>query len=324
MNGAVKIVSLGLLACLSAAPAMAGVLIGAHVVFGKEGRDRNDKAELKALEAAIGRKLGIDNDHEDWAAFPDVARVQWDARNGRKSMLSWRIVFDRENTGAGCATADAIVAGTYDAQLKRQALATRALGREILVRFNYEMANNEENTCFTGFRVRSNPGVAGPKYVAAWKHVVDIFRANGATNAQWVWAPGHRTYTRPFWHAFYPGDAYVDWIGVDYYNKEDVVKDFADDPGIQVFARLASMGKQMIIAETGSVSDPKLNPDPQTRWLTTALQFVKAHPAIKAFVWWDTPGRYAKRNPGYGGSGYILQGPGLAAFKAMANDPAFR
>jgi hypothetical protein len=302
---------------------MAGVLLGAHLTKGKS-IGVKDAAQFEAVEAAIGHKLGIDNDHEDWAEFPNTARVRWDAQNGRLSMLSWRIVFDRGNTAAGCATADAIVAGTYDAQLKRQALATRALGRKILVRFNYEMTDNEENTCFTGFPVRSNTSVSGPKYVAAWKHVVDIFRANGATNAKWVWAPGHRTYTKPFWHAFYPGDAYVDWIGVDYYNKEDVVKDFGDDQGIRVFAGLASLGKPLIVAETAAINDPRMNPDPQTRWLATALQFVRAHPAIKAFVWWDTPGRYAKWHPGYGGSGYVLKGPGLAAFKAMADDPAFR
>jgi beta-mannanase len=312
---------LAFLTLVASAPATAGAMMGAHIGSGK---DPNSKADFAALETVLGRKLAIDNDHEDWANFPNAERVRWDAENGRMSMLSWRIVFDRGHTEKGCATADAIMAGTYDAQLRRQALAAKALGRPVLVRFNYEMTNNEENTCFTGFDVKSNLAVAGSKYVAVWRRVVDTFRAAGATNVKWVWAPGHRTFNQPFWRQFYPGDAYVDWIGVDYYNKTDTLQTFGDDPGMRAFVALASMGKPLMIAETGSVNDPHLNPDPQTVWLRTARDFVKAHPAIKAFVWWGAPGRYVKQNPGYGGSGYVLQGSGLAAFKAMADDPYFK
>ncbi len=300
----------------------AGAMLGAHV--GTES-DPTSKADFGALESSIGRKLAIDNDHEDWLVFPNVERVRWDVRNGRLSMLSWRILFSQRDLKAGCATADAILAGTYDAQLAKQAAATKALATPILVRFNYEMTSNEENTCFTGFPVKQNPAEAGRKYIAVWKHVVDAFRAAGATNVKWVWAPGHKAYAKGLWRQFYPGAAYVDWVAVDYYNKLPTPLSFADDAGVQAFyAQTASLGKPLMVAETGAVNDPKLNPDPQTLWLTTARAFLKAHPAIKAFLWWDTPGRYAKANPGYGGSGYVLQGPGLAAFKAIADDPYFR
>ncbi len=198
------------------AAAGAGVLLGAHV--GSEGAP-NSQAQFEAFEAALGRKLAIDNDMEDWGVFPDTARVRWDQRNGRLSMLSWRIIFHRSNPAGGCATADSIAAGAWDAQLDRQAAAVKALGGRILVRFNYEMTNNEENTCFTGFAVRQNPGPAGAKFIAAWRHVVDRFRAAGATNAQWVWAPGHKAYKKGVWRTFYPGSDYVDWLGVDVYNK---------------------------------------------------------------------------------------------------------
>ena len=222
---------MGAMAVFAAGPALAGVMLGAHI---DSKSDPNARADFAALEAAIGRKLAIDNDHEDWEVFPDVDRIRWDAQNGRMSMLSWRIAFAR---GSGCATADAINAGTFDAQLRRQAAAIRSVGRRVLVRFNYEMTSNKENTCFTGFTVKQNYPLAASKYVAAWKHVVDLFRSAGATNVQWVWAPGHRAYAQRIWKQFYPGDGYVDWIGVDYYNKSDSPMAFADDPGIQAFYR---------------------------------------------------------------------------------------
>ncbi|HLY06399.1 MAG TPA: glycosyl hydrolase [Rhizomicrobium sp.] len=316
-------------AALAASGAFAGsggvsanVMLGAHI--GPEDNPYR-QADFLALEHAIGRKLAIDNDHEDWAAMPDTARIRWDIAQHRLPMISWRVIFERRAPERGCATADDIVAGKYDAQLDRQARAVKALGMPILIRFNYEMTNNEENTCFTGFRVKRDPVPAGAKYIAAWKHVVDRFRAAGATNAKWVWAPGHKAYLKGLWQMFYPGSAYVDWIGVDDYNKSDTPQSFAAEPGMNAFYSATSgMGKPLMISETGANADPAQHPDPQTVWLTTARTFLKDHPAIKAFVWWDQKGRPRRLGPDYTGDGYTLEGPGLAAFKAMASDPYFQ
>ena len=313
---------IGIAAFATAGDASAGVMLGAHV--GPE-PNPDKQAEFAALEKAVGQKLAIDNDHEDWAVMPDMARIRWDIAEHRLPMISWRIVFQRNALERGCATADSILAGTYDQQLDRQARAVKALGSTVLIRFNYEMTNNEENTCFTGFRVKQDLAAASTKYVAVWKRVVDRFRAAGATNAKWVWAPGHKAYEKGIWQMFYPGSAYVDWIGVDDYNKSSVPASFATDPGINAFYSATSgMGKPLMVAETGAINDPKQHPDPQTLWLLTARPFLKSHPAIKAFVWWNQKGRYKRENPDYGGTGYALQGPGLDAFKAMANDPYFK
>jgi len=68
-------------------------------------------------------------------------------------------------------------------------------------------------------------GVNGNKsgeFVAAWRHVHDVFTAVGATNATWVWCPNVNWYGS--FENFkgvsgqYPGDAYVDWTGLDGYN----------------------------------------------------------------------------------------------------------
>lgn len=312
----------GLLSAVAVSPVQSGVLLGAHA--GAYG-DRDNRTPLVALEQEIGRKLAIDNDHEDWMEFPNLARIRWNDQNGRLSMLSWRINFNRERPGQGCATADAISSGVYDAQLKRQATALKSVGHRVLVRFNYEMTNSQEKDCFTGFPVKSDLAMAGTKYVRAWKHVVDAFRAAGATNVEWVWAPGQPAYRDGSWRAFFPGSAYVDWMAVDDYNRVDAPRSFASDPGMAAFyAAAAPMGKPMMISETGAVNDPGLHPDPQTVWLTTARQFLKSHPAIKAFLWWNEGGKYAKDHPGYGGSGYVLQGAGLAAFRDLASDPYFR
>ncbi len=315
-------VALSMGATIAVCKGSAGVMLGAHV--GRQ-YDPTWQADFEALERAIGRKLAIDNDQEDWAVMPNTSRINWDIRNRRMPMISWTVSNHKSDPAAGCATADAILTGSYDRQFEKQAAAVKAFGAPILVRFNYEMTGNEAAGCFTGFEVRENPSLAGSKYVSVWKHVVDKFRAAGASNAKWVWAPGHKAYETGEWRLFYPGNAYVDWVAVDDYNKSDTARSFAADPGINAFYRTASgMGKPLMIAETGAVSDPTQNPDPQTLWLTTARIYLKTHPAIKAFVWWNNPGKLSREDPEYGGSGYVLQGPGLAAFRAMANDPYFQ
>ncbi len=306
---------------LGAGAATAGVMLGAHVGYESS---KTSQADFVALESKIGRKLAIDSDYEDWEAFPDISRVDWDVRNGRQSLLSWRVVF-QGGKPIRCATAVAITAGTYDTQLARQAAAIKALRVPVLVRFNYEMTDNAENTCFTGFPVRQNLPLAGARYIAAWKHIVDAFRNAGASNAKWVFAPSADAYEKGHWTLFYPGATYVDWMAADQYNKTDVPASFATDTGVIAFYDAAApLGKPLMISETGANNDPKLNPDAQTLWLTTLRTFYKTHPSLAAFVYWDNPGGFLQTHPNYGGSGYVLQGAGLAAFQAIASDPYFK
>ena len=308
----------GLWALLAGASGCAGVMVGAHL--GYEG-DPHWQSNILALETAIGRKLAIDSDYEDWGGFPNVARAQWDIQNGRVPMLSWRIYY-RLGTDSACATASNIVAGRYDQQLARQAAQIKSLVAPVLIRFNYEMTNNAENTCFTGFPIDRNLALAGQKYIVAWRHIVDVFRRNGVTNARWVWAPGGNAYEKHDWRLFFPGVDFVDWIGLDKYNKSDTQASFADDPSIKAFyEQTSTLGKPLMIAETGAVNDPAKHPDPQSVWLATARLFLKDHPAIAAFVYFNAPGEYDNLHPGYGGSGYVLQGPGLAWFKFLADYP---
>jgi hypothetical protein len=309
--------------CVYVQPAAAGhVLLGAHVGHRSS---KTSRAQFAALESAIGGKLAIDSIYNDWAEFPYSARVTWDKQSGRRTMISWRVVFQSGGPPLQCATAADIVAGVYDTQLARQATAIKALGAEVLIRFNYEMTDNQENTCFTGFPVNQNPPLAGARFVAAWKHVVSLFRATGATNAQWVFAPSGGAYKSGYWRYFYPGAAYVDWMAADQYNKTDAPRSFATDPDVLAFyAAAAPLGRPLMISETGANNDPSLDPDAQTRWLTTLQVFFKSRPALSAFVYWDDPGIYIQQHRNYGGTGYVLSGPGLAAFKAIANDPYFQ
>jgi hypothetical protein len=106
-----------------------------------------------------------------------------------------------------------IAAGAFDGYLRQFAEEARTWGHPFFLRFNWEMNGN---WFLWSEGVNGNPRGS---YVAAWRHVHDIFTAVGATNADWLWCPYADPSRRlPPMSRFYPGDAYVDWTCLDGYN----------------------------------------------------------------------------------------------------------
>ena len=106
-----------------------------------------------------------------------------------------------------------VLSGRYDSYIREFAEAARNWGHSFFLRYDWEMNGNwfPWNEAVN----ENNPG----EYVAAWRHVHDIFTAVGATNATWVWCPyaeddRHFTNLAPL----YPGDEYVDWTCMDGFN----------------------------------------------------------------------------------------------------------
>jgi hypothetical protein len=108
-----------------------------------------------------------------------------------------------------------LISGRYDSYIAQFAAEARDWGHPFFLRFDWEMNGN----WFPWYE-----GVNGNRprqFVAAWRHVHEIFTAVGATNATWVWCPYADTEKRlPKQHLnrLYPGNAYVDWTCLDGYN----------------------------------------------------------------------------------------------------------
>ncbi|MGH6864573.1 MAG: hypothetical protein ACRECN_10005, partial [Methylocella sp.] len=211
--------ALVLAVCASAAapPAHAGPpLLGAYVPGG-----------VAPLEARLGRKLDIDNHFAKffWTSLGDEAA---DIAAGRTPMLSWSA-----GTGSGgCVLLADVTAGQYDPPLRAQAATIRALGGTVWLRLFYEMTDSPAEAC-------ANPTRSGPIFIAAWQHVVSLFRAAGAANAKWAWAPGEPAYAKNIELNYWPGGSFVDVVGEDHYWKTA-----ADWPAVwSVCAVAQSLGK---------------------------------------------------------------------------------
>jgi beta-mannanase len=136
------------------------------------------------------------------------------------------------------------------------------------------------------------PGVNGNTsalFIAAWQHVVSIFRASGATNVRWVWSPNVDCQGKCPFQAFYPGDSWVDWVALDGYNYasvDNVPWESFDTVFASSYAELAALTKKpMMVAETSSTETG----GDKAAWITTALTqtLPDQMPLVRALVWFN-------------------------------------
>jgi mannan endo-1,4-beta-mannosidase len=102
-----------------------------------------------------------------------------------------------------------IVAGGSDAYLRSYADAVVAFGHPVILSFGHEM----NGTWYSWGDGHTPPAT----FVAAWRHIVRVFRAAGATNATWLWTVNSIEGAASSLSQWWPGAAWVDWAGIDGY-----------------------------------------------------------------------------------------------------------
>lgn len=177
---------------------------------------------------------------------------------------------------------DDIAAGVHDPRLQAWATSIKTWGKPIWLRFAHEMNGNWYPW---GEAVDGNsPG----DYVAAFRHVVDVFDAVGATNVTWVWNPNVVYPDSTALAGLYPGDAYVDWVGIDGYNfGTSQAWSTWQSPAAVFGATLGEVraitAKPIVIAETGSAEAG----GSKAKWIGELFALLKANTDVKAFLWFN-------------------------------------
>jgi mannan endo-1,4-beta-mannosidase len=171
----------------------------------------------------------------------------WDERfQAIFAQQAWRhgtiVLVQMEPFGAGLAS---IAAGGSDHYLRAYADAVRDFGHPVIVSFGHEV---------NGPWYPWGTDTPAPVYVAAWRHLVTVFRQQGAGNVTWLWAVNIGLL--PALNARYPGRGYVNWIGVTgYYASADSTFSNVLARTIAYMRRLAP-GKPVLIDETGIATGP--------------------------------------------------------------------
>jgi hypothetical protein len=140
--------------------------------------------------------------------------------------------------------------GGYSGYLRSFAAAVRRFGHPVIISFGHEM----NGTWYPwGFG-----HVPPATFAAAWRDVVTEFRAEGADNVTWLWVIHHTRNVR-FIRAYWPGDRYVNWVGLDGYFM------FPHDSFASIFGAAARSvrrvtSKPIMIAETSVGPGARLVP----------------------------------------------------------------
>jgi len=97
-----------------------------------------------------------------------------------------------------------IIDGTYDDNLQKIGTWIKNTNRPVYLRIGYE---------FDGPHNHYNPG----PYIRAYRYIVEKFSAMGVRNVSYVWH-SYAHYTKRPVMDWYPGDEYVDWVAISYFN----------------------------------------------------------------------------------------------------------
>jgi hypothetical protein len=257
-----------------------------------------EKSAVETLERDLGRPLDIDHNFYPWDKEFPTETESWDLKSGRIPMISWN--------GKGVATAD-IAAGHYDALITDRAIRVKRLGQPIFIRWFWEMDGKKKAE-----------SVGSPaNYIAAWRHIVAMFKHQGATNVSWVWCPNASAFTDGAAQAYYPGDDDVDWTCADGYNwapgrPTDNWRSFAEIFG-GFYDWAVKQKKPIMVGEFGV---QERSPNDKAQWVNQTREAIKKDfPLIKAVVYFNANKDFDWR--------MNTSDSAYQAFKEMANDPWF-
>jgi beta-mannanase len=226
-------------------------------------------APIDAFAKAIGKKPTIVETYESFTDSFDASGVRKIYQYGSLPLISW------EPTTVPMAK---IASGGQDTYIETFAKAVRTLNLPVAITIAHEM---------NGFWYPWGPRKTKPAdFVAAWRHVHELFAAAGATNVIWVWTPN---VINPVPHVrlapLYPGDAYVDWIGIDGYYTHKGQHTFTTLFGPTTTAVRKFTRKPILIVETGAEPGSARPSE-----ITDLFHGVARSSGFIGFVWFDNHG----------------------------------
>jgi hyaluronan synthase len=190
-----------------------------------------------------------------------------------------------------------IAAGHYDGWLTSYAKSVAAFGRPVLLGFAPEM----NGTWYTWGYTHVSPA----DYIAAWRHVVTLFRAAGANNVTWIWTVNvvmaHWNMSAPA--MWWPGAAWVGMVGIDGYYY-GATQNFSNMFG-PVLADVRKLTNKPVLVSESSVAPAAGQPSK----ITDLFKGASAN-KLFAVVWFDLQGNQ---------NWQLTQPASISAFRAAVN-----
>lgn len=262
------------------------------------GAPYQEEASRRAFELA-GETPAIVMWYQEWADQPPFPAREAASlvERGIVPMVTWE-AWDPPGEDPDLAPADVreeadqpdfrleeVVDGEFDPYLRDYARQVREYGGPVMIRLFHEM--NGFWFPWGGTVNQNDP----EDVVDAWRHVVDVFDDEGATNVTWVWNPNAEsvpdvTENQP--DAYWPGDAYVDWVGLSGFNFGTTSEVSEWRAFTEIFTDpledVSAYDAPIVIAEFAA---PETGGD-KSEWITSAFEAIhERFPDVDAAVWFD-------------------------------------
>jgi mannan endo-1,4-beta-mannosidase len=197
-------------------------------------------AGVEEFAQAIGRQPNLVAYYSSWLEPFQVSFASSATKHGATTLVQ----IDTGNLSLA-----SVAKGQYDSYLKSFASEVKTFGAPVILSFDHEMNGNWYSW---GYR-HSSPR----EFISAWRHVVTIFREQGARNVTWMWTINifnssnllshHVAAPGPWW----PGGSYVNWVGLDgYYVTPSDSFDSLFGPAIAAVRGITP--DPILVAETGA------------------------------------------------------------------------
>lgn len=247
-----------------------GCAIGAYV---------NGMENLTGFQAMAGRKLAVVLFYVHWQEPFPTQEVDAVHANGSVPLLTWEPWITHE-----LGTLEAIASGSYESYVRQFMQAAKDWGKPLFLRFAHEMNGN----WYPWDGAHNGEAAAAERYKQAWRYIYNVRQTLEADNVKLVWCPNNRDIPDASWNRaaqYYPGDDYVDWIGMDGYNWGHGSWEAFGVVFSDIYAGLTGLTqKPLMLGEFACAQDG----GDKGAWITDALSKIKSdHPRIKAFCWFN-------------------------------------
>jgi Glycosyl hydrolase family 26 len=210
-----------------------------------------------------GRQPNLVGYYSGWREPFQTSFAKTVSRHGAATIVQWDPTL---------ASVFKIAAGGYDSYLRSFADSVREFGQPVVIGFGHEM-----NAYWYSWGYRHLPPST---FVAAWRHIVTLFRAQHADNVTWLWTlQADEAGTGPI-ASWWPGTRYVTWVGIDgyyYYPSETFFRIF----GATIAQVRALTGLPVLLSEVA------VGPDAgQARKIPDLFAGMREYGAL-GLVWFD-------------------------------------
>lgn len=263
------------------------------------------RGDVATYESTVGKRVAWVYFSHNWfhgRAFP-LATCQMIRERGSVPFIRLMLRSDADQDHAEpLYSLRAILRGEFDGDLRAWFAGAAAWDTPLLVEWGTEMNgewfswNGRWNGAgkLDGFGSPTRPD--GPeRFVSVYRKLVTMSRSAGADNLTWVWHANAEDWPEASWNRlerYWPGAAYVDWIGVSAYGPQtpmDTEYETFRAMMDAAYPRLSALagGRPLMVLEFGCADrNPLVTP---AQWAAPALaDILKGRwPRVRGFSWWN-------------------------------------